>query len=689
MFELKSVDDFNNLVIPAYESLPKTSQIMAFDTETTGLNIITDVPFLYIFGFGKSIFLVNLLIEDSKSIVSKSYELMTKFARVFAHNTKYDYHMMTNYGMTIPENVRLADGYTVARLTNYADEQVSKSLETMGIQYVDESAKFAGRVIKNRLIELRKERKNEAKKMFAKKYPKEKFTFYWELLDSSVQYLETPYDAILGDLRDFYQEPNYLDVFNDNPNLMKSYACDDVVILLEWLHKALPTLSTVDPNLTIFNQECSLIKVVCDLERIGFKADISYLLDSRQRIIEYREQLYKEFHELAGKELSVGQHKEIQKVFRERWGIVMNATDNKALKLIKSPQQAVLLSKTIRELRTLDKWLSTYIDGTLNKITNGRIYTSIDNAGAVSGRVSSNLQQQPKEPIYDRDGHELFHPRKAFVVDDDYSLYFFDYSQQELRVQAYYTLLTSSGDVKLLRAYMPFRCVSTITGNEFDYTNPEILNRWDSGEWVDESGKVWTPTDVHTETTFTAFPFLNNDTNHTDFKHYRRLGKMCNFLKNYQGGIDAIMEQLDVDEETAKTLDRAYYATFPEIKKYQTWVSDSLHKHGFVENLYGRRYYLRNSKFFYKAGNYLVQGSCADMVKQVELKLSKFLEGTKSSMVMPVHDEVILRIHKDDEWVVPFVKMIMEDVPEVPFVPMVCEVEKTTSNWADKEEVHV
>lgn len=687
MIELETVEDFHNLVLPEYEKYQ--SKIMAFDTETTGLNIVKDVPFLYVFGFGKVIFLVNLLNDNSKDIVQLSYDFMTRFRRVFAHNTKYDYHMMHNFGMKIPKEVKLADGYTVARLTNYADEQMSKSLEAMGTLYVDETAKFAGKVIKKRLIEIRAERKAEAKKLFAKKYPKEKFTFYWELLDKRVQFLETPYDAILDDLSHFYQEPNYLDVFNENPNLMKAYACDDVVILLEWLSKALPTLKNVDPDLRIFNQECDLITTVCDIERIGFKADIGYLLESRQRIEEYREQLYKELHEISGKTISVGQHKVIQQVFKDKWGIVMHNCDNKALKMIKSPESAVNLSKTIRELRTLDKWLSTYIDGMLNKVTDGRIYTSIDNAGAVSGRVSSNLQQQPKEPIYDRFGNELFHPRRAFITDDDYSFYFFDYSQQELRVQAYYTLLTSSGDIKLLRAYMPFNCISNITGLEFDYKDIKVLNRWDSGEWVDENGKIWTPTDVHTETTFTAFPFLNKDESHPEFKHHRRLGKMCNFLKNYQGGIDAIMEQLDVDEETAKILDRAYYATFPEIKKYQTWVTQSLHKHGFVENLYGRRHYLRNSKWFYKAGNYLVQGSCADMVKQVELKLNRFLEGTQSAVVMPVHDEVILRVHKDDEWIVPFVKMIMEDVKEVPYVPIVCEVEKTSTNWADKEEVHV
>lgn len=78
------------------------------------------------------------------------------------------------------------------------------------------------------------------------------------------------------------------------------------------------------------------------------------------------------------------------------------------------------------ELRTLDKWLSTYIDGKLNAVVNGRIYTDINNNGAVSGRVSCDMQQQPKEGLKDRDGNELFHPRRAFICDEGYKLFFID-----------------------------------------------------------------------------------------------------------------------------------------------------------------------------------------------------------------------------------------------------------------------
>ena len=160
----------------------------------------------------------------------------------------------------------------------------------------------------------------------------------------------------------------------------------------------------------------------------------------------------------------------------------------------------------------------------------------IHNQGTVTGRVSSDLQQQPKEALTDKEGNEVFHPRKAFLADEGWNLIFMDFSQMELRVQAYYTLLLKEGDLNLCRAYIPLNCRSTVTGELYDYKDPECVKRWNSGEWVhNEDGVVWEPIDLHAVTTFKAFPFLNNDPNHPEFKHYRTIGKRCNFLKKLSG----------------------------------------------------------------------------------------------------------------------------------------------------------
>lgn len=660
------------------------SKIALFDTETTGLNFIHDVPFLMTFGWGKNVFGLNLLTHSH--FVPQIYEMFKQVNWLFAHNAKYDYHMMGNLGYPIPSSIHIADSQTVARLTAYADDkEFHKSLEYLGTKYVDENAKFASKVIKAQLTKINAERKSVTKAVIISEFRDINFSDVWEQYENRVQYLDSPYDHIFTRIDELYKEANYLDVFTLNPNLMISYAFDDIVIMSEYLGKSIPVLKTTDPGLRTFKRECDLIPVVAEHERIGFKVDVKYVLESRVRVCAYRERLYHELRELTGiPTLTVGQHAVIKILFEQKFNIPLEKVDAKSLLKIDKEGVPLRVARLIKKLRTLDKWLSTYIDGFLNKLNDGRIYTSVDLAGTVSGRVSSSFQQQPKFPLLDETEAEIFHPRKAVIPDDDYYLFFFDYSQQELRVQAYYTLLSSVGDLKLCRAFMPFKCTSMITGEEFDTKNQEHIKRWNSGEWLDEDDKLWVKVDVHTETTLTAFPHISESDEH--FDEYRKKGKMCNFLKNYQGGIDAIMEQLDVSEEIAKVLDRAYYDTFPLIREYQKWVTRELTRVGYVENLYGRRYYMENSKFFYKASNYLVQGSSADMVKSVELKVHDLLKGTKSSFIMPVHDEIIVRIHKDDISMINQIRGIMEDIPEVPEVPMVSDVEYTQTNWGDKKK---
>lgn len=660
---------------------------VVFDTETTGLNYLADTPFMFIFGFNKSIYVIDLLHDMSREIMDYVYICMELARWAFAHNTKYDWHMMYNYDYPIPKSVALADGFTIARLTNFVDESFSKSLETMGTLYVDDSAKFAGRVIKNRLSKIKSERKEALHSLFKVEYPRVPFGRVWAEYHRKVPFIAHEFDEYFAFIDEYYQEPNYLDVYTENPELMNSYGADDAVILLEWLGKALPVLHTVDPGLITFQRECDLLVPVAKMERVGFKVDTEYLLSAHTNILTYQERLYNELYGLLGEEITVGQHKRIKEIFLKLFGVSLDKVDKSALTKAKMGTNVNLdrAVDIIIELRTIDKWLSTYIEGALKKVYEGRIHTKsgIDNAGAVSGRVSSDLQQQPKEALEDMNGNELFHPRKLFLAEDDRYLVSFDYSQQELRVQAYYTLLTSDGDEMLLKAYIPFKCVSSLTNEVFDPTVFGHLERYNSGEWIDPTtNKPWTPTDVHDETTFNAFPELNGDANHPEFKHMRRLGKMCNFLKNYQGGLGAIMEQLEVSEEIARKLDTAYYDTFPMIKEYQNWTVKELRLHGFVENLFGRRYYFKNSRWHYRASNYLVQGSCADMIKEAQLEIHELLKGSRSEMVLPVHDELLVYIHHDETHFIDKIKAIMEDVPQVLYVPMVCDVEYSTTNWA-------
>ena len=673
-----------------------------FDTETTGLNIITDKPFLVSFGYNDRVYTFDYRPDWFGSLIDTIDQCQIP---IFAHNAKFDFHMVANGGSPIPDSVALYDSITVARLTENADERISMSLESLGTRYVDDEAKFAGHIIKDIIHKIDKETRDNLKTLIANEFPDDGFTTitkdgkvkstgkFTKLME---EYEKTRTRWVNDDNPYFqfldknFKRANYKYVYDLEPELMRNYAADDIVIMLEYLKKALPVLKEVDKDFRVLKREGKLIRAVAFMENTGFKVDVDYILESRKKVVAYRELLYLELYIYTGKQFSVGQHNEIKKLLLTKYKIKTEKADEKALKYIienATDEDVKLVCKNILELRTLDKWLSTYIDGKLNAVVNGRIYTDINNNGAVSGRVSCDMQQQPKEGLYDRDGNELFHPRRAFICDDGYKLFFIDESQMELRIQAQYTILHGQEpDTNLCRAYMPYKCYNDVS-TLFDYNNPEHLKHFTEKKWYElGTGKEWEPTDLHSETTKHAFP--NIDPNSDEFKKKRKLGKRCNFLKVYQGGVQALKDSLEVDDETAAALDAAFYKAFPRIKDYQNWVNDELSTYGFVENLYGRRYYMEDSRQFYKGCNYLIQGSCADMVKTFEINIYNYIKENKLGikMVLPIHDELVFLVPRGEEKYVINLKHIMEDTLDVvKNIPMRADVEMSETSWRDKK----
>ena len=148
---------------------------------------------------------------------------------------------------------------------------------------------------------------------------------------------------------------------------------------------------------------------------------------------------------------------------------------------------------------------------------------------------------------------------------------------------------------------------------------------------------------------------------------------------------------LNVSLDIATKLSDAYNESYPGVIKYQDAVQAELNLKGYVTNLYGRRYYLENSNNFYKANNYVIQGTGADALKEVEIQICDYLKDKKSRFILPIHDEVAIEVAPDEESFVPKrIKEIMEGVGNViKYVPMVSEVEMTETTWAEKHEVEV
>ena len=713
VLHVKNVNDINTM---KWDSMCNKITFFAYDTETTGLNIIKDKPFLVIFGFAKCVYYWD---ANYKEATYAMFDIVKSNKKMlFAHNAKFDYHMLHNIGTPIPEDIELSDSMTIARLISTCDdEHASMRLEKIGEKYVDKDAKFAGHIIKDILQHIKAERKKTVCNNYKLLTGAKSYTAAWEEYVNRVQFI-TKYNEVFDD----YKEPTYYDAFLKEPELMYNYATDDVIIILEFLKNIGPRYQKMYRNadgtidMVVWKRENKLLKCIADTERVGFNVDLDYLVQSHYRVQDFQKKLYDKLYKLTGEKWSVGQHKTIMQFFNTKYNLGLESCDKKVIGGLchNENKEVAEIAKLIKKLRTVDKWLSTYIDGVLNKISEEdgvyKLHTTINNNGTVSGRVSCDLQQMPKyainetdddnelllaDSLTDNEDHELFHPRKYIIPTKGYALYFSDFSQLEMRLQAFYTIVAGGTDTNLCKAYMPYKCHHIKTGEEFNYKNPDHINRWnekinDKSAWIDdETNEPWIPTDLHTKITLAAFPEYEGKTDTKEFKKKRYLGKSTNFGKIYGIGAKALAINLDVPLDTAQKLSDGFNATFPGVPVYWNETQGELSLKGYTTNLYGRKYYIENSNNGYKVNNYRIQGSGADMLKEIEIKVCDYLKDKKSRFILPVHDELCIEVSPDEESFVPKkIKEIMEDVKDkVPYVPIVAEVEMTKTNWAEKEEV--
>ena len=669
---VKAIDYYGML-----EHLEQATGWLSFDTETTGLHLKADKPFLLTLTFDNTTYAV-----DQRFIYQEIFDSMKHFQYVFGHNVKFDLHMLANIGITYKYN-NLADTMILARLSLETDEMQTIALKALAKKYLSVEAGDDEIQIKSALTALKRHNTALFKNLLKEKGITKK-AFDEEAKD-------TLYEPIgfHKEFLDKHPEPNYLDIFKDPlyTQAMYSYAMNDTEITLE-LAKLMYPVVVSKQQTEVFERECAILLPLFRMERVGLKIDRDYLFGRKDVVRKYIKKLRKQMRRLAGVDINIGQHAAMKKLFYDKWDIEMNSTDDKALQDVESEYQdgeAAEFASIVRELRTLEKWYSVYIVRMLEKSEyDGRAYTQINTGSAVTGRVSSDFQQFPKSAITDREGNELIHPRRMVVTTGDgyESTYYLDYSQIELRVQANYTYEISGGDLNMCRAYMPFKCHNNQhkAFDPFEDRDLIFTQTW----YKDEDNTPWHPVDLHSATAMQAFPDV--DPNSDEFKKLRFLGKSTNFAKNYGATAATLMAQFGFDPEVAKRMDEAYYKAFPKILDYQRLVRDTFTRRGFVKNRYGRRYYLGNKRFVYKLYNYIIQGTCADMLKDKIIEVDNLLLPYKSRFQMNIHDELSFEIYKGEEFLIPAIKKIMEDVDWMT-VPVVADVEVTNTNWAEKENV--
>lgn len=294
--------------------------------------------------------------------------------------------------------------------------------------------------------------------------------------------------------------------------------------------------------------------------------------------------------------------------------------------------------------RQLTKLYSTYVEGLKNVIDeDGKIHSSFNQTVTTTGRLSSTEPNLQNIPIKYELGKEI---RKVFVPNNDECLILSaDYSQIELRVLAHI-----ANDENLIDAFINHNDIHTKTASEvFKVPIEEVT------------------------------PIM------------RSRAKAVNFGIVYGIGEFSLAKDLKITKKEAKTYIDTYFERYPNVKKYMEDIINLAKEKSFVTTILNRRRYIPEIKSSNKvvralgerlAMNTPIQGSAADIIKLAMVNVYNELkkQHLKSTLILQVHDELIINVYKDElEKVKNIVKNEMEKVLELK-VPLEVDI-NIGKNW--------
>jgi DNA polymerase-1 len=197
--------------------------------------------------------------------------------------------------------------------------------------------------------------------------------------------------------------------------------------------------------------EMPLVPVLLLMERNGMMVDTSILNELSNNLGEQIAVLEKQIHTEADQVFNINSPAQLGEVLANKFQIaaVRKGKDKYTTEasILETLVPQYPIAKLVLEYRQLTKIKGTYIDA-LPQLVNpktGRIHTSFNQTRTSTGRLSSTDPNMQNIPVRGELGGQV---RQAFVAAPGFSLFAADYSQIDLRALAHL-----SGDEALVRAF--------------------------------------------------------------------------------------------------------------------------------------------------------------------------------------------------------------------------------------------
>jgi DNA polymerase-1 len=437
--------------------------------------------------------------------------------------------------------------------------------------------------------------------------------------------------------------------------VMEPYAIADGLTTFELGEWQLEKLAQMDktkkekaaPILPLYETEKKITRVLQEMEEIGVQLDVPYV--QRSLVLEKAkyENAASRFEELTGKPFK-DSDKLFVDVFREH-GLTYGLTEkgNPSFKKeFLEPQLESPIVASILEYRDSFKVAGSYYQTFLHFMDSwGVLHANIKQSGAATGRFSvtdpalqtlkKDEEETDEEDALDQETKSQV--RRCLVPREGYIFAMLDYKQMEYRV-----MLDYAGEMALIELVKQGMDIHQATADMVGIT--------------------------------------------------RKQAKTLNFALLYGTGVRKLAKMLKITEAEATKLKAKYFAKLPNVERFVKNVIATARSEGRLYNKFGRVYSFLDKNFAYKGPNYIIQGGCSDAMRMAMLGCYEILKGTKSRMLMQIHDELLFEIHKSETHLVPQLKEIMKNAYPHRLLPMDVDIEWSDKSWQEKfswEELRV
>jgi DNA polymerase-1 len=591
--------------------------VISIDTETTGLNIVKDMPLFWSLAWGER----RMCMPASTLPFFKDVFADPDKRWVFA-NAKYDAHIINNYGMHISGE--------------WADTAVMHAL-------------------------LYEEAPHGLKDM-----ARHVLNWKWTDFKNTFGLSEKKEGVVAEALFKCEQE---------NLPLLVEYASNDAYGALKVYEKLKAELEATQTNSfyrqdfatmadIFFKTEVPYTKVLHRMERHGITINSEYLESIHGPCRKRIEELDREIVRLVGRMINPNSPDQMARLFIDELGLKPLKMTKGGKKGVKKPsidydflyhyRNESPVAKLMLEQRDLSKLEGTYITG-LRKRTdqNNRIHTRYNQDVARTGRLSSsdpNLQNIPKPE------NDEFHLRGAFVPAEGMDLVVVDYAALEMRL-----LAAAAMDPLMMQIFLDGKDIhmgnaEMVFGRKVGMDYAEIKAAKKTSDRV-KQGEL--PPEALTERVKMAVKFRN------DIKNIA-------FGMNYGMKENKLGRDLGISKDEAKALMDEYMATYPAVQRFYAEAIAETEETGFSYTFIGRRRFhpeiLSGNQYDRwsaqrQAVNNQIQGTAADVVRFAQLMIDAagLEERFGCKMLLQVHDELVFECPKETTTeVMPIIQNLME-----------------------------